>query len=359
MASSLNAAFLLLVLSLALICISLLPLASAGPLRRVARTRPAHDAYRRQRRLTDAIDRGSRPPLHMFETKAHFEEEKREKGDAGANGGDGSSSAPIKYLGGPVMTGSVNVYLIYYGNWPEGSGQDVIENFVNSLGAGSDQQGDPAEPTVDRWWAINAAYYQDGEGGRENVGSEVQVAGTAYDDYSAGTNFGENTVWEVVSSWIGDGQAFPYDPQGLYMLLTSPDVTVPGYCSEYCGWHTMDYMGSDAVIYSFVGHHGQCAEGCGAQSASPNEDPAIDATVSTIAHEIAEAASDPDASSGWLDDQREENADKCSYGVGATLTDSDSSGNTYEYNLVGMNGIRFLVQQNWDWENNMCVSQGN
>ncbi|GJP35592.1 hypothetical protein CLOM_g20090 [Closterium sp. NIES-68] len=244
-----------LVLSLVLISLSALRLASAGSPKRVARTRSAHDAYWRQRRLTDVVDRGSRPPLHMFETKARFEEEKREKGDAGSNGG-ASSTTPIKYQGGPVMTGSVNVYLIYYGDWPTGSGQNVIENFIRSLSAGSKRQGDPSEPKVKRWWAINAAYYQEANGGRANVSSKVRLAGTVYDDYSAGKSFGDNTVWEVVSSKIGDGKAFPYDPQAIYLLLTSPDVTNPGYCSEYCGWHTMDHMGSDAVIYSFVGHHG-------------------------------------------------------------------------------------------------------
>ncbi|GJP50111.1 hypothetical protein CLOM_g9251 [Closterium sp. NIES-68] len=353
--ANLNRLILLALLSVACCLSLLLPLASAGPPKRVARTRPAHEEFRRQRRLTDIVDRGSRPPLHMFETKAHYEEEKREKAEKGA----ATSSAPIKYWGGPVMIGnpSVNVYIIYYGSWPAGSGQNVIENFIRSLSADSSRQGAPAEPKVKLWWAINAPYSQDAGGGKTNVSRKVRLAGTVHDNYSAGKKFGEQTVWKVVSKKIGAGKAFSYDPHGIYLLLTSKDVTVPGYCSEYCGWHTMDYMGSNPVIYSLVGHHGQCAEGCGGQSTSPNGNPAIDATVSTIAHEIAEAATDPDAQNGWLDDNNEENADKCSYDVGLTKTGRDNRGNEYLYNLVGMKGMRFLVQQNWDRLKNKCVSQ--
>ncbi|CAI5465549.1 unnamed protein product [Closterium sp. Yama58-4] len=101
----------------------------------------------------------------------------------------------------------------------------------------------------------------------------------------------------------------------------------------------------------------KCLDGCGGQSTSPNGKPGIDATVSTIAHEVAEAATDPDAEYGWFDAAGEENADKCSYEVGATKKGRDNRGNTYEYNLVGMNGMRFLIQQNWDRLKNKCVSQ--
>ncbi|CAI7839411.1 unnamed protein product [Closterium sp. NIES-53] len=341
---------------LSLVCLLLLSLASAGPPKRgVARTRQSHEDFRRQRQLNDIEERPGRPPLHMFETKAHHEKEEREKGESGSD----TSSAPIKYLGGPVMTGnpSINVYIIYYGSWPEGSGQKVIENFIKSLSKDSKRQGDPAEPKVKRWWAISTAYTQQVDGVPTNVSTKVRLAGTVYDNYSAGNSFADDTVWNVVSSNIGDGKAFAYDASGIYLLLSSEDVTVPGYCSEYCGWHTMDSIGENPVVYSFVGHHGQCPDSCGAQSTSPNGNPGIDATISTIAHEIAEAATDPDCANGWVDDSSEENADKCSYDVGTTKTGQNNRGETYEYNLVGMKNMKFLVQRNWDWLKNECAAQ--
>ncbi|CAI7919696.1 unnamed protein product [Closterium sp. NIES-54] len=158
---------------LSLVCLLLLSLASAGPPKRgVARTRQSHEDFRRQRQLNDIEERPGRPPLHMFETKAHHEKEEREKGESGSD----TSSAPIKYLGGPVMTGnpSINVYIIYYGSWPEGSGQKVIENFIKSLSKDSKRQGDPAEPKVKRWWAISTAYTQQVDGVPTNVSTKVR-----------------------------------------------------------------------------------------------------------------------------------------------------------------------------------------
>ncbi|GJP35129.1 hypothetical protein CLOM_g8546 [Closterium sp. NIES-68] len=316
---------------LSLVCFSHLPLASAGAPKRVARTRQAHGEFRRQRQLAEKQD-----------------------GGASAQG----QEIPIKYWGGPVMTGnpSVNVYIIYYGSWPAGSGQGVIGNFIRSLSADSGQQGSAADPKVKHWWAINAPYSQEADGEMKNVSRKVRLAGIAYDDYSVGDSFEDGTAWEVVSSKIGDGKEFPYDPHGIYLLLISKDVSDPGFCTKYCGWHTMGFIESDAVIYSLVGHPGQCPA-CGTRSTSPNGKPAIDAMLSTIAHEIAEAATDPDVESGWFDDEGEENADKCAWSFGATKTCRDNRGKTYEYNLVGMKGMRFLIQQNWDVLTNTCVMQ--
>ncbi|CAI7761073.1 unnamed protein product [Closterium sp. NIES-53] len=304
--------FSLLLVFLSLVCISPLPLASAGE-PRIAPTPRAHEEYRRQRQLTDIIGRGARP----------FED----------------SSAPITYGGGPVMTRnpSINVYIIYYGSWPAGSGQKIIENFIRSLSADSQRQGSPADPKVKLWWAISAAYTQEEEDGtKKNVSSKPSSLA-------------------VLSNKIGDGKPFPYDANGIYLLLSSKDVSVPGFCTEYMGWHSMGYIESRPVVFSFVGHHGQCNEEW-IPKPSPNGNPPIDFTLSTIAHEIAEAATDPDVDSGW-GDENGENADKCYMDVGQTKTGRDSRGGTYEYNLVGMKNMRFLIQSNWDWQKNMCVTQ--
>ncbi|CAI5483428.1 unnamed protein product [Closterium sp. Yama58-4] len=427
-----------------LVCLSLFPLAYAGPVR-VARTRQAHDEYLRQRqlsdrerKLTDIVYRGSLPPVHLVETKFSFDKERREEEQRNQGGAASSSKAtPIRYHGGPVMSGeTLNVYLIYYGSWPVGSGQDVIENFIQSLSlSGSDAQGEAGDPKVSNWWATSTKYYAQAQDMSSNIVSsevnltkviwdkgsrgkklgprgpwkivksrigsgkplpydangiyllltskDVKVAGfctqycgwhtmdylalrpppqvnlakVIYDKGSRGRNFGENTPWEVVKSKIGDGLPFPYDANGIYLLLTSKDIKVPGFCTQYCGYHTMDYIDQDAVAYSLVGHHGKCPQNCGGKRFSPNANPAIDATISTIAHEIAEAATDPDASTGWLDTDKEENADKCSYTYGKTKTVRNKKGKNAKYNLVGLNNMKFLVQQNWDFGTDSCVSQ--
>ncbi|CAI5996909.1 unnamed protein product [Closterium sp. NIES-64] len=242
--------FSLLLVVLSHVCLSPLLIASAGA-PRIARTPSAHKEHRRQRQLTDIVGRGATTRVHTSE----------------------DPSAPITYGGGPVMTGnpSINVYIIYYGSWPAGSGQKIIENFIRSLSADSQRQGSPADPKVKRWWAISAAYTQEEEDGtKTNVSSKCK------------------------EEWI--------------------------------------------------------------PKPSPNGNPAIDFTLSTISHEIAEAATDPDVQTGW-GDENGENADKCYMDVGQTKTGKDSRGGTYKYNLVGMNSMRFLIQSNWDWQKNKCVTQ--
>ncbi|CAI5990618.1 unnamed protein product [Closterium sp. NIES-65] len=161
----------------------------------------------------------------------------------------------------------------------------------------------------------------------------------------------------VVKSQVGPGKPFPLDPHGIYVLLTSADVIFGDFCKKYCGFHTQDSLNSTPLRFAFVGHHGQCPNSCGVRGTSPNGNPAIDATITTLAHEITEAATNPDVRTGWFVDEGGENADKCSWDFGSTKTVSLQNGQKYEYNLVGLNGMKFLVQQNWDCVLNKCVLQ--
>ncbi|CAI7856302.1 unnamed protein product [Closterium sp. NIES-54] len=296
----------------------------------------------------------------MFESKSNFDEERREEGQQGGTLDD-LLATPIKYHGGPVLSGqSLNIYLIYYGYWPAEIGQNVIENFIQSLSLnGSDAQGGAGDPKVSNWWATSSKYYSNSsDGSTETVSKEVKLAKVVYDQGSQGKKFDYKTPWKVVMSKIGDGQPFPYDANGIYMVLTGNNVDISGFCKKFCGWHTMNRLGgSKPVAYALVGHHGLCPEKCGAKPTSPNGKPWLDAMVSTVAHEIAEAATDPDSSNGWMDSKREENADKCSYNYGVTQTVQNEKGEDAEYNLVGLNNMKFLVQQNWDVTTGACVPQ--
>lgn len=62
---------------------------------------------------------------------------------------------------------------------------------------------------------------------------------------------------------------------------------------------------------------------------SPNNDPPADAMLSVLAHELSEAASDPDLD-GWYTYAGSENADLCAWKF---LTTSQMDG--YYYNQVG------------------------
>jgi hypothetical protein len=62
---------------------------------------------------------------------------------------------------------------------------------------------------------------------------------------------------------------------------------------------------------------------------------------SIIAHETEEAISDPDLNA-WFDSSGQENADKCAWTFGSTFTEPNGS----SANMT-LNGIDYLIQQNW------------
>jgi hypothetical protein len=244
----------------------------------------------------------------------------RPRGGGGGNG--------IYYHGGPLIvgTGGVNVYAIWYGNWANNTATNIIADFLNSEG------GSP-------YYHINTTYYN---GSNVHLLNEISFLGSTTDNYSQGTSLGDAQIQAIVSSAISS-KRLPPDSNGVYFVLTSSDVSeTSGFCNQYCGWHTHGTISGIDIKYAFVGNPDRCPNACEAQTASsPNGNTGADGMVSVIAHELEEAASDPDLNA-WFDSRGEENADKCAWTFGTTYPVGNGS-------LANMKlGTRnFLIQQNW------------
>ncbi|HMY14758.1 MAG TPA: hypothetical protein PKA58_00445, partial [Polyangium sp.] len=74
-----------------------------------------------------------------------------------------------------------------------------------------------------------------------------------------------------------------------------------------------------------------------------------DGAVSVLAHELEEAASDPDLNA-WYDSSGYENADKCAWTFGTQSTASNGS----KYNMT-LGSRQYLVQQNWSAASQSCA----
>jgi hypothetical protein len=93
------------------------------------------------------------------------------------------------------------------------------------------------------------------------------------------------------------------------------------------------------VYLSPVGYTcGSNAHGHGIIEA-PNGNPDADTEVSPTSHEIMEAATDPDTTTGWYDSSGYENGDECAYVYGTMSGDAGQ-----RYNQV-INGHRYLTQE--------------
>jgi len=253
---------------------------------------------------------------------------------AGPGGGPKSTDNGINYHGGPLMTSQTHIYYIWYGNWAGNTASTILSTLAQNIGASP-------------YYRINTTYTN---GAGVPVSTDVVYNGsTAVTNntdgtYRYGKSLSDGQIRQIVLDAISG--PFPQDDNGVYFVLTSADVTASsGFCTQYCGWHTYSTMsvgGTSKVIkYAFIGNPDRCPSACAAQTTSPNGNVGADAMASIIAHELEEAATDPQLNA-WYDRRGYENADKCAWTFGSTLPAANGS----LYNMT-LGGLNFLIQRNW------------
>ncbi|PTL75261.1 hypothetical protein [Vitiosangium sp. GDMCC 1.1324] len=237
-----------------------------------------------------------------------------------------AASNGISYHSGPIMTGTKTIYYIWYGNWSGNTATTILTDFANSIG------GSP-------YFNINTTYTNSSGG---IVNNSVVYGGSTTVAYPYGTSLTDAKIQQVVADAINAG-TLPKNTNAVYFVLTSQDVTASsGFCTQYCGWHTHGTIGGSDIKYSFVGNAARCPSSCAGQTASsPNGNVGADGMASIIAHELEEAATDPDLNA-WYDTSGAENADKCAWTWGTTSTASNGS----KYNMT-LGSRQYLIQQNW------------
>jgi Phosphate-induced protein 1 conserved region len=158
------------------------------------------------------------------------------------------------------------------------------------------------------------------------------------------------TIPSIVQEQIADGN-LPYDPDGIYYMLTSKEVIVDDgeFCGVWCGFHESASINlSDAetktIHYAITGDPMQCPNSCSAfllGAPYPNEPSGTaDGMSSVLAHELAESATDPNPFSGWTP----EIGDLCAWTFSPHIYQTKAGA---PYN-VGIGSRVFLIQQIWE-----------
>lgn len=223
----------------------------------------------------------------------------------------------VLYNGGSIMTSpsGVNVYIIWYGNWPEGNTRSIVSGFITRL-SGS------------HYWNILATYFDfNSHGQRERVSNKVNLKGSIVNHYSFGSALTDDDVGLLIQNAVTANQ-FPADPNGVYFVLASGDVDeTSGLCALYCGFHGWQpVLGLDVnkgscgdpnagcLLGAFVGGQARCPTLCTWQAfvsgPAPNGNIVADGMVATVAHELAETETDP-WGDGWVNPDYSEIADLC------------------------------------------------
>ncbi|XP_022140667.1 protein EXORDIUM-like 5, partial [Momordica charantia] len=173
---------------------------------------------------------------------------------------EGSSDfVKLRYHMGPVLSSSpINIYLIWYGKWSV-SQKLLIKDFLLSI----DPLRVAPSPSVAEWWRT-VSLYTDQTGA--NVSRSVVIAGEHSDlRLSHGTDLTRLSIQKVIATAV-QSAPFPVDHRnGMFLVLTSQDVTMQDFCRAVCGFHyfTFPSMVGYTLPYAWVGHSGkQCPEQC-------------------------------------------------------------------------------------------------
>jgi len=114
--------------------------------------------------------------------------------------------------------------------------------------------------------------------------------------------------------------------------------------AAYCAYHSEAstgavYANMPYPVYSSGTGYSCASEGTFGVVESPNNNPDGDVEISPSSHEVSEAITDPDTSTGWYDSSGYEIGDECAYVYGTT---SGSAGALYNQTI---NGLHFLTQE--------------
>jgi hypothetical protein len=245
-------------------------------------------------------------------------------GDGKPSGQGKPSGNGISYHNGPIITGTTNVYFIWYGNWSGSAAVNILTDLATNIGGSS-------------YFNINTTYTN---GAGTHVTNSVHYAGSTSVSSGYKTSLSDADIQSIVSTAISGGK-LPKDTNAVYFVLTSADINESsGFCTQYCGWHTHGTISGSDIKYSFVGDSTRCPSACQDQASGPNGSSGGDGMASIFAHELEEAVTDPDLNA-WYDSRGYENADKCAWTFGSTYSSGGATAN------VHIGARDYLIQQNW------------
>lgn len=230
----------------------------------------------------------------------------------------------LEYHGGPMMMGPDNVYVIWYGQWSDSPVQPVLVDFLSNLG------GSP-------YFGVVSTYPNPAGVAPANA---LIYSGAFEDWYSWGATLTRSDIMMIVSQAAAGGD-LPVDPDAIYLVLPSPDVSAVGHCESYCALHGATSANNVILKYAFIGNTTRCPSKCQWQYPGPNGYGPADAMASLIAAELFDSVTDPERNA-WYDQSGLEPASKCAWTFGTTYEAANGA-----LANVRLGGKDYLLQQLW------------
>jgi hypothetical protein len=253
-------------------------------------------------------------------------------------------TSKMLYHNGPVLRGTQNIYLIWYGCWADTCGfagdtktMSVLGNFITAIGNS-------------RYAQINSTYTD--AAGQPAASAFIYGGDIIESSYSQGLELKQSDVVAILS-YLVNSFLLPQDPNGIYVVVSSADIAAEemNFCKPGAPpFHGRGLVNGSPLNFIYLGNPNRCPSVAGPQFSrlgpTPNDSYAGDVLVSNLAHAINAIVTNP-LGNGWYDRYGFENTDKCQDALG-----QPSFGETY----LTANGARanvrmgsrdYLIQQNW------------
>ncbi|XP_057972805.1 protein EXORDIUM-like 2 [Malania oleifera] len=278
-----------------------------------------------------------------------------------------AAPAVLTYHNGPLLTGNVNLALVWYGQFGR-TQKIVIRHFLKSLNSYGNAN---LEPRVSGWWRTVESYAAAAGGGHgRSPGIKVKVVRQVSDTgYSVGKIITADFIPQLVQKASGG------NPNVVVAIFTDRMVSVQGLCMGKCSLHGAVGNGPKKQPYIVVMNpETECPGACawpfhkaddgpnGPVFQPPNGNVGADSMVIALASGLAEAVTNPFNTGFFQGEISEpiEAATACSgiFGSGATAgytgkvrIDPKSGG---AFNAHGVNGKKFLLPAVWSPKTKSC-----
>ena len=205
-----------------------------------------------------------------------------------------TSSPNLIYHGGPVMTGTTEVFPIFWGSsWPTYSGDKIsgIDSFYGGVGNSN--------------YAKTNTEYTSSDG---HVSPDVHANRHVIDGSPAPAQAPQTSaiLAEVA-------KLYPHPTANAYYPVY---IDQPRGHAGYCAWHSAGTINGVTVQFAFF-FKLDGDPGCDPQSTT-NQSEGLQALGNVTGHELSEMMTDPQLNA-WYDSQGAENADKCAWTFGGSL----------------------------------------
>ena len=303
---------------------------------------------------------------------------------------------PLIWHGGPVMgtenTSPITVTPIFWnpaGHPMTDSYKNIITKYLSDVAAASGND-DNVYSTMNEYGGSNGtANYQMELGAPINDTSALPADGCnlTHKDltgiYSDGSGYDaclDDAQISNEADRVAKNNALPADLAHIYVVFVPKHVETcfsPGSTNTlrkgnqlctinheksagYCAYHTIASNGMVYANLSFPIYTSPVGFTCGSDARiafraiqSPNGDPDADTELSPTSHEIMEAITDPDVSTGWYDAAGFENGDECAYVYGTPV--GGSAGTFYNQSI---NGGHYLTQEEFSNQDFAIIKAG-